>query len=130
MDGILKEHNLIFGGDLNFTISTTKVWGYSHRIDLLDSYFNQLLREEGLTDVEPAKFLPTWRNGRGEKDFIAKRLDRFLINENLALSGYIYRTWVVNVNIFDHMSMIFQLDKEQGKIRYPFKFNSVYLDEP
>jgi hypothetical protein len=115
-DGILKEHNLILGGDLNFTISTREVWGSSPRIDPMASYFNQLFQEEGLIDVEPVKFLPTWRNGRGEQDFIAKRLDHFLINENLALSGYRYRTWVVNVKIFDHMPVVFQLDKEQEKI--------------
>jgi hypothetical protein len=94
------------------------------------SYFNQLFQEEGLIDVEPVKFLPTWRNGRGEQDFVAKRLDHFLINEKLALSGHRYRSWVVNVKISDHMPVVFQLDQEQEKISYPFKFNFVWLTEP
>jgi hypothetical protein len=94
------------------------------------SYFNQLFQEEGLINVEPVKFLPTWRNGRGEQDFVAKRLDCFLINENLALFGYRYKSLVVNVKIFDHMPVVFQLDQEQENISYPFKLNSVWLTEP
>jgi hypothetical protein len=38
-------------------------------------------------DVEPLKMLPTWRNGRGGQNYIAKRLDHFLISEDVALSG-------------------------------------------
>jgi hypothetical protein len=64
------------------------------------------------------------------KDFIAKRLDHFLINEKMAISGLRYRPWVVNVKISDHMHVVFQLDQEPEKISYPFKFNSVWLTEP
>jgi len=46
------------------------------------------------------------------------------------LFGYRYRTWVVNVKIFDHMHVVFQLDQEQENISYPFKFNFVWLTEP
>jgi hypothetical protein len=106
------------------------VWGSYPRTDPLASYFSQLLQEEGLIDVEPVNFLPTWRNGRGEQEYIAKRLDCFLIKEELALSGLRYRSWVVNVKISDHMPVVFQLDQEQENISYPFKFNFVWLDEP
>jgi hypothetical protein len=69
LDGLLKEPGLILGGDLNFTIFAREVWGSYSRSDPLASYFNQLLQEEGLIDVEPVKFIPTWRNGRGEQGF-------------------------------------------------------------
>jgi hypothetical protein len=91
------------------------------------SYFNQLFREEGLVNVEPVKFLPTWRNGRGEQDFVAKRLDCFLINENLAFFGYRYKYSMVNVKIYHHMPVVFQLDQEQENISYPFKLNYASL---
>jgi exonuclease III len=129
-DGILKEHNLILGGDLNFTISNREVWGPHSRSDPMNSFFSQLIQEEGLVDVEPVKLLPTWRNGRGDQDYIAKRLDHFLINEELALSGLRYRSWVGNIKISDHMPMIFHLEQEKEKYNYPFKFNYVWLDEP
>jgi hypothetical protein len=42
-DDILKESDLILGGDLNFTVSTREVWGCSARSDPLASFFNILL---------------------------------------------------------------------------------------
>ena len=41
-----------------------------------------------------------------------------------------YRTWVCNLKIYDHMLMILHLEQEIGKVCYPFKFNSVWLEEP
>jgi len=38
-DGILRESNLILGGDLNFTRSTREVWGQSIRLDPLAYFF-------------------------------------------------------------------------------------------
>jgi hypothetical protein len=86
-------------------------------LDLIqcNSYFSQLIQDEGLVDVEPIKLLPTWRNGRGDQDYIAKRLDRFLINEELALSGLRYRSWVSNIKISDHMPVILHLEQEKEK---------------
>jgi hypothetical protein len=130
VDGILKESDLILGGDLNFTVSAREVWGCSARNDLLASFFNILLHEEGLIDVEPINLLLTWRNGRGKHDFVAKRLDHFLISEKLAESGLRYRSWVVNVKLSDHMSVVLQFDQEKKKIKLPFKFNSVWLKDP
>jgi hypothetical protein len=108
-DDILKEHNMVLGGDLNFTTSYREVWGVHFREDSLQPYFSQLIQEEGLVDVEPIKLIPTWRNGRGGEDYIAKRLDRYLISEDLAHSGLRYRYLVCNLKIYDHMSVTLQL---------------------
>jgi hypothetical protein len=85
-DRIFNDQNLILGGDLNFTTSFREVWGEHTRVDPLQPYFSKLLQEEGMVDVEPLKLLPTWRNGRRRQEFISKRLDRFLIFEDLATS--------------------------------------------
>jgi hypothetical protein len=129
-DGILKESNLILGNDLNFTISARETWGNNARSDPLDSYFNQMIQGEGLIDIEPINLLPTWRNGRGTQDYVAKRLDHFLISESLVDSGNIFRTWVVNVKISDHMPVVFQMEPTQQKHKVPFKFNLVWLKDP
>jgi len=31
-----------------------------------------MIQGEGLIDLEPVNILPTWRNGRGTQDFVAK----------------------------------------------------------
>jgi hypothetical protein len=114
-DGILKESNLILGGDMNFTISAREIWGNNARSDPLAAYFNQMIQGEGLIDLEPVNIFPTWRNGRGTQDYVAKRLDRFLISESLLDSRHIFRTWVVNVKISDHMPVVFQMEPTQQK---------------
>ena len=35
---LLKEENVIIGGDLNFTLSTQEIWGSRARVDSLASY--------------------------------------------------------------------------------------------
>jgi hypothetical protein len=102
---------VLLGGDLNFTTSFKEVWGDHARVDPLQTYFSKLIQEEGLVDVEPLKLLPTWRNGRRGQKFIAKRLEHFLISEDLASTGFRYRSVICNVNIFDHLSIILQLEK-------------------
>jgi endonuclease/exonuclease/phosphatase family metal-dependent hydrolase len=98
-DGLLKEQNVIMGGDLNFTTSSREMWGAHIRVDPLHLYFSQLIQGEGMVDVEPLKLLPTWQNGRGGLDYITKRLDWFFISEDLVMSRIRYRTWVCNSKI-------------------------------
>jgi hypothetical protein len=129
-EGILKEPNLVLGGDLNFTRSCREVWGEHARADPLHSFFSQLTQVEGVVDVEPIKLIPTWRNGRGGHDFIAKRLDRFLISEDLTQVGLRYKSKVCNIKISDHMPVVLYLEPESRKVRYPFKFNSIWLEDP
>jgi hypothetical protein len=129
-DGILKESNLILCGDLNFKISTRETWGNNATSNPLDSYFSQMIQGEGLIDIEPANLLPTWRNGRGTQDYVAKRLHNFLISESLVDSGNIFRTWVVNFKISDHMSVVFQMEPTQKKHKVPFKLILVWLKDP
>jgi len=62
--------------------------------------------------MELIKLLPTWRNGRCGKDSIAKRLDRFLLDERMISVGLRFRSWVCNYKILDHMSVILHLEQD------------------
>jgi hypothetical protein len=81
-------------------------------------------------DAEHNEILPTWRNGRGGQEYIAKGLHRFLMSEDLALLGLGYRTWVCNLKVSDHLPVILHLELENEKCCYPFKFNSIWLEDP
>jgi hypothetical protein len=74
--------------------------------------------------------LTTWRNGRGKHDFVAKRLDHFLISENLVESSLGYRSWVANVKLSDHIHVVLQFDQEKKNIKLPLIFNLVWLKDP
>jgi len=61
--------------------------------------------------VESVDLFPSGRNGRVVQDGFAKWLDNFLIDERLAASDLRFRSWVVNVKIYDHLPMVFQIDQ-------------------
>lgn len=56
--GILRDPNLIIGGDLNFTTSESEEWGSSSGVQLMD-YFRDMILDAGLVDVCPVPLSPT-----------------------------------------------------------------------
>jgi hypothetical protein len=74
---------LILGGDLNLSLGPSEVWGDSARPDPLADFFCQKFVECRLTDLDPILLKPTWKNNRVGIEGVAKRLDRFLINDSL-----------------------------------------------
>lgn len=113
--GVLSVPNLIIAGDLNLTLDAAEVWGFSANLNPLADYFKLL-------------FEPTWRNGRGAPQAVEKKLDRFLISEDLVGSLTRYRSWrSVADNLSDHDPIFLQLDGEPVVGRYPYKLNHSWL---
>jgi hypothetical protein len=81
--GLLAVKSLILAGDLNLTTSSREIWGERARTDPLSDFYKHLFSKNSLVDLKPAELLPTWRNGRAGAAGIAKRLDRFLVADNL-----------------------------------------------
>ena len=80
---ISRKENLIIGGDLNFTLGANKIWGPKVRTDPLALFFSNLLQNMNLIDLDPQKSKLSWTNRRVGEDRITKRLDRFLLVENI-----------------------------------------------
>jgi hypothetical protein len=127
--GLLAAKNLILAGDLNLTTSSEEIWGDRAQIDPLHSFFNRLFYKNALVDLKPAELIPTWRNGRQGIASIAKRLDRFLIAEDLLTPSCCYRSWVNLPFISDHASICLQLGTGRFGVGLPFKFNPQWLRE-
>jgi hypothetical protein len=87
------------------------------------------LGELGLLDITPIKLSPTWRNKRIGEDYIAKRLDHFLISENLVESPLLFRQWVGSGGESDHHPIFLEVAGRSKKPAIPFKFNSSWLKE-
>jgi hypothetical protein len=85
--GILKKPCLILRGDLNFTLSSREICGFTTRIDPLSDYFLNILQDLGLVDLAPSHLFLTWRNGCSGKVGISKCIERFLVDENLLSSS-------------------------------------------
>ena len=126
---LLNLENLILGGDLNFTLGPSEVWGGRQADDPLCYYLADLFHSVDLVDVIADFSSPTWYNGREGVGHVAKRLDRFLISNKLLEKIDRYRTWVDFSKLSDHCPVSLQLDFDFLKINLPFKFNRVWLEE-
>jgi hypothetical protein len=92
--GILSKKNLIIAGDLNVTLSTEEVWGGSNFSANTTGFYKSIFQVNHLIDLTLDKLVPTWRNGRSGATLTSKRLDRFLIAEDLLTGIGIYKTWL------------------------------------
>ena len=79
----LKNSKLIIGGDLNFSVGFSEIWGARARVDSLSSFFSGKMDAFSLVDIAPSVIVPTWSNIRVGIDNISKRLDRLLVSTDL-----------------------------------------------
>lgn len=81
-----QDDNLILGGDLNLTVHKDEIWGSQGRVDKLSHFFQDRFEACNRIDVESVSLKPTRFNNRERADDIQKRLDRFLVKEEIFLS--------------------------------------------
>ena len=86
----MKCEKLILGGDLNFTMGLSKIWGFRARLDSLFDFFTKILETHGLVDIIPTVMVPTWTNRRTGNENICKILDRFLLSVDMLDFEYFY----------------------------------------
>ena len=71
----MSQDYTIIGGDLNFSLGTTKSWGFRGQSDHLTTFFENLLDAHDFLNIDPIKLKPTLRNRRLGEDALARRLD-------------------------------------------------------
>jgi hypothetical protein len=127
--GLLAHRNLILAGDLNLTCDVGEMWGDTTHLDPLSTFFKELFIDSGLVDIASDVLVPTWRNGRRGNTSISKRLDRFLVVEDLIEGVSRYKLWVDFPYFLDHTHVLLRLDRLTLPTTYPFKFNASWLQE-
>lgn len=118
------------GGDLNFSLGTAEIWGPKEAPCPLSDLFIHQFDLSGMVDVEPPKLNPTWRNRWVGEDRISKRMDKFLVGEDLVSSPIQIRQWVDSGRELDHNLVILELRGGSQKPLIPFKFNVFWLKDP
>jgi hypothetical protein len=59
----LHRGMVVLGGDLNFSLGASEIWGPLSQVDsLFLNFFIRNLEQVGLLDIEPTKLTPTWTN--------------------------------------------------------------------
>ena len=98
---LLKIGSLITVGHYNSIISREQGWGSKCRSDSLVDRLLSLFEENHLVDICHVPIEPTWHNMRSGGEYIGKRLDKFMVHENLIelfgnLRSRVEKTFVSN----------------------------------
>ena len=124
----LNCSKIILGGDLNFSLGLTEIWGDKARRDCLSNFFGKLLDDHGFVDIMPSVILPTWNNRRVGNENICKRLDRLLVSIDLSDFELWFRQWVGRGGDSDHHPIFLQIQGQDKNLHIPFKFNPHWLE--
>eukprot|EP00253_Pinus_taeda_P030816 PITA_30816 len=127
---LLKEDNIILGGDLNFTLGFCEWWGHSAQVDTFSDTISNLLEEHHWVDMPTARLQHTWSNNRSGLQSLARRLDRFLLKEPQYNRLPRITQWVSSGGISDHRPIFLETVDTYNKTKGPFKFNSTWLKDP
>jgi hypothetical protein len=97
---------IMIGGDLNFTLGASEIWGLVALVDYLLVYILIKMEEVGLLYIETAELTPTHRNKRTGDDRIMKRLDWFLIYEDFLDEVARVKQWVTSRGESNHCLVV------------------------
>ena len=89
-----KSTYLVLGGDINFSLGLSEIWGVNARVDALTDFFTNLLEGMGLVDINPMVSIPTWSNRRVGFESSCKRLDRLLLSVDFLDSDFLLKQWI------------------------------------
>jgi len=81
--GIMELASLILTSNLSYTIALEEVWGSTTWIDPMVGMFHDALLTHNFIDIYQMDMAPTWDNGNAGEAYVAKRLDGFLMHEEL-----------------------------------------------
>lgn len=76
---------IILGGDLNMVRSIEEKFGGIYHTDPSRNTLEEIMEQYSLLDIPPNNEKYTWNNKRVGKSNIKERLDRILIQENIAV---------------------------------------------
>jgi hypothetical protein len=89
----------------------------------LSYFFRHALEVKGLTNLDPIKLAPTWKNNRVREDMIAKRIHWFLISDKIMERYFHIRQWVGCGGDSKHSPIFLEVAWEAKNPTSPSKFN-------
>jgi hypothetical protein len=110
---------IILGGDLNLSLGVSEVWGPRAKYDPLSDLFKHIIEEKGLSDLDPIKLMPTWRNKRTGEDRVMKRIDRFLLSDKIMDKSLHFGQWIGDGEDSNHFPIFLEVAESSKNLQAP-----------
>jgi hypothetical protein len=98
-------------------------------LEKLVDYFNFQLEVVGRIDVEPLYMGPTKRYNMVGNASVSKRLDIFLVSNQILHGVNYYIAWIDPRRCSDHNPIFLELGYNNLKPSAPFKYNPKWIEE-
>lgn len=92
--------------------------------------FQNFIMNMGLMDTETINGTFTWNNKRGESSQVASKLDRFIISEDLILTGPAMIASILPFGGSDHWPVQLEATFMGAPRNRPFRFESAWISHP
>eukprot|EP00253_Pinus_taeda_P009779 PITA_09779 len=123
-------HHLMLVGDMNFTLVPDDVWGGGRNMDPLSDYLKSCFLQWNLIDIPPSSPSHTWDNGRSGASYIAKRLDRVVLQSDIITLLGLPSVSVGSDSISDHRPIFIQWRQKEFRQHFPFKYDHSFIEDP
>lgn len=126
---VLKETQdgkIILGGDLNLVRSIEEKFGGNFHVDPSRSSLEEIMDQQSLLDIPPNNGKYTWNNKRVGKSDIKERLDRIMIQDNIAALYNSIKSKIIHTTTSDHKLVVIAMGKMENQGPLPFRYNSVW----
>jgi len=120
----------ILAGDFNMIKSLTEKKGGTRTRGRDSIAFQNFINNMVLVDVEIINGTFTWNNKRGGTSQFASKLDRFIISEDLLLTGLDMSALILPFGGSDHWPTQLEATFMATPRNRPFRFENVWLSHP
>lgn len=83
MESNLITRATVLGVDFNYSLGIEESWGHHAQTDPISNQMRILIDANRLVDIPMNKKVPTWHNQRTGEAALGRRLDRFMVHEEL-----------------------------------------------
>lgn len=120
----------IFGGDFNMIASLSKKKFGTRSLDRDSIAFQNFINNMRLVDIETSNGIFTWNNKRGGESQVTSKLDRFIISEDLILTGLELSVIILPFGGSDHWHVQIEASFIGTPRNRHFRVENIWLNHP
>eukprot|EP00253_Pinus_taeda_P015816 PITA_15816 len=117
---------LVIRGDINMILNIEEKLGRNYFNNPSRTALEDLIEEYKLLDIPPSNGKFTWSNKIIRAHNIQERIDRILIQENLAAGYSSIKSKIVHTSASNHKLVALSLDSLENHGPIPFKYNKIW----